>query len=117
LTRLRAQVAGSAQHDFRVHAQYARARAGARRALLAVKGAAWDWLETGGADNPANKAEAGADNGSKGAGAAEGAHAVRAALGELAGASPPPPTPPRTKWTRRVPHSVLIGHAASLTPY
>jgi hypothetical protein len=29
--------------------------------------------------------------------------------------SPPPPT--RTKWTRRVPHPVLIGHAASLTPY
>jgi hypothetical protein len=28
------------------------------------------------------------------------------------------PTPPaRTKWTRRVPHTVLIGHAASLTPY
>ena len=25
--------------------------------------------------------------------------------------------PPRTKWTRRVPHLVLIGHAASLTPY
>ena len=24
---------------------------------------------------------------------------------------PPPPTP-RTKWTRRVPHPVLIGHAA-----
>ena len=23
--------------------------------------------------------------------------------------------PPRTKWTRRVPHSVLIGHAASLS--
>jgi hypothetical protein len=23
---------------------------------------------------------------------------------------------PRTKWTRRVPHPVLIGHAASLTP-
>ena len=23
------------------------------------------------------------------------------------------PPPPRTKWTRRVPHSVLIGHAAS----
>ena len=30
---------------------------------------------------------------------------------------PPPPPPPRTKWTRRVPHPVLIGHAASLTPY
>ena len=30
-------------------------------------------------------------------------------------ASPPPP-PPRTKRTRRVPHPVLIGHAASLTP-
>ena len=29
---------------------------------------------------------------------------------------PPPPLPPRTKWTRRVPHPVLIGHAASLTP-
>jgi hypothetical protein len=25
---------------------------------------------------------------------------------------PPPPPPPRTKWTRRVPHPVLIGHAA-----
>jgi hypothetical protein len=33
-------------------------------------------------------------------------------------AAPPPPTPPsRTKWTRRVHHPVLIGHAASLTPY
>ena len=29
----------------------------------------------------------------------------------------PPPPPPRTKWTRRVPHPVPIGHAASLTPY
>ena len=26
----------------------------------------------------------------------------------------PPSPPPRTKWTRRVPHPVLIGHAASL---
>ena len=26
-----------------------------------------------------------------------------------------PPPLPRTKWTRRVPHSVLIGHAASLS--
>jgi hypothetical protein len=31
-------------------------------------------------------------------------------------APPPPPTPSRTKWTRRVPHPVLIGHAASLRP-
>jgi hypothetical protein len=30
-------------------------------------------------------------------------------------ARPPPPPPPRTKWTRRVLHPVLIGHAASLT--
>ena len=30
---------------------------------------------------------------------------------------PPPPSPPRTNRTRRVPHPVLIGHAASLTPY
>jgi hypothetical protein len=29
----------------------------------------------------------------------------------------PPPAPPGTKWTRRVPHPVPIGHAASLTPY
>jgi hypothetical protein len=29
----------------------------------------------------------------------------------------PPPPPFRTKWTRRVPHPVLIGHAASLTPH
>ena len=27
------------------------------------------------------------------------------------------PPPPRTKWTCRVPHPVLIGHAAVLTPY
>jgi len=27
------------------------------------------------------------------------------------------PPPPRTKWTRCVPHPVLIGLAASLTPY
>jgi hypothetical protein len=26
----------------------------------------------------------------------------------------PPPPPPRTKWTRHVPHPVLIGHAACL---
>ena len=29
----------------------------------------------------------------------------------------PPPPSPGTKWTRRVPHPVLIGHAASLAPY
>ena len=36
---------------------------------------------------------------------------------KLKKAPPPPPPPSRTKWTRRVPHPVLIGHAASLTPY
>ena len=30
---------------------------------------------------------------------------------------PNPPRPLRTNRTRRVPHPVLIGHAASLTPY
>jgi hypothetical protein len=56
---------------------------------------------------------------------------VRALAGEIlvhqslntARPTPPPPPrraargrgpPPRTKWTRRVPHPVLIGHAASL---
>jgi hypothetical protein len=29
----------------------------------------------------------------------------------------PTEVPPRTNWTRRVPHPVLIGHAASLTSY
>jgi hypothetical protein len=29
----------------------------------------------------------------------------------------PPPPPSRTNLTRRVPHPVLIGHAASLTLY
>jgi len=32
-----------------------------------------------------------------------------------AAGSVPPPSFPRTKWTRRVPHPVLIGHAASLS--
>jgi hypothetical protein len=51
--------------------------------------------------------------------------AVRRSLGEcylerragppFAFAPPPPPPHPRTKWTRRVPHPVLIGHAASLS--
>ena len=36
---------------------------------------------------------------------------------EYKGAVQNPPPPPRTKWTRRVPHPVLSGHAASLTPY
>jgi hypothetical protein len=39
---------------------------------------------------------------------------------QLAPFAPPPPLPPpspRTKWTRRVPHPVLIGHTASLTPH
>jgi hypothetical protein len=36
---------------------------------------------------------------------------------DLVGSVPPRPPPSRTKWTRRVPHPVLIGHAASLTPY
>jgi hypothetical protein len=31
--------------------------------------------------------------------------------------APRPPPPPRTKRTRRVPHPVLIGHAASFIPY
>jgi len=38
-----------------------------------------------------------------------------ALLSFAVGAGPPPP--PRTNRTRRVLHPVLIGHAASLTPY
>jgi len=47
---------------------------------------------------------------------AEPPHIRRRHPAEFDGA-PPPPSLPRTKWTRRVPHPVLIGHAASLTPY
>ena len=36
---------------------------------------------------------------------------ARVAAAGVGGGAPPPP-PPRTKWTRRVPHPVLIGHAA-----
>jgi hypothetical protein len=42
--------------------------------------------------------------------------AQRRAEKRARGAEQAPP-PLRTEWTRRVPHSVLIGHAASLTPY
>ena len=45
-----------------------------------------------------------------------------ATAGSVASATPttphvPHPPPPRTKRTHRVPHPVLVGHAASLTPY
>jgi len=43
------------------------------------------------------------------------ARARAAGVGGGGGGAPPPPPPPRTKWTRRVPHPVLIGHAVSLT--
>jgi hypothetical protein len=36
--------------------------------------------------------------------------------GNVPGTPPAPPPPLRTKWTRRVPHPVLIGRAASLIP-
>ena len=53
--------------------------------------------------------------GRRGAGARRAARGGGAAVGRggqgLLWCSPPPP--PRTKWTRRVPHPVLIGHAAS----
>ena len=43
-------------------------------------------------------------------------HRVLAVV-DLMGNPPSPPPLLRTKWTRRVPHPVLIGRAASLTPY
>ena len=39
----------------------------------------------------------------------------RFASSRSCGSSRPPPPSSRTKWTRRVPHPVLIGHAASLS--
>ena len=57
----------------------------------------------------------------EGPGAAPAPQPLGAALVDLdTQAQPPPPPPPpcsRTRWTRRVPHPVLIGHAASLTRY
>jgi len=49
-----------------------------------------------------------------------GAHKDSSADQNLGGGGPggpPPPPHPRTKWTRRAPHPVLIEHAASLAPY
>ena len=43
--------------------------------------------------------------------------AAKQADAHLEALQAPPPPPPRTKWTRRVPHPVLIGHVASLAPY
>jgi hypothetical protein len=40
---------------------------------------------------------------------------TRASYAELAVSVRLPPPPSRTKWTRRVPHPVLIGHTASLS--
>jgi hypothetical protein len=50
----------------------------------------------------------------RGGAALRGAHGPRA-KGEGARVAAGPPPPPRTQWTRRVPHPVLIGHAASLS--
>ena len=47
--------------------------------------------------------------------AARGNYAMARRL--IQAAPPPPPFPSRTNRTRRVPHPVLIGHAASHTPY
>ena len=47
---------------------------------------------------------------------AQGTEAVQQAY-SMVRAAPPPPSVLRTDRTRRVPHPVLIGHAASLAPY
>jgi hypothetical protein len=51
--------------------------------------------------------------------AADGARASGAGSHGSSDASAfhPEAPPSRTKWTRRVPHPVLTGHASSLTPY
>jgi len=40
-------------------------------------------------------------------------HEQRRRVAAVSPPAPLPPPPPRTKWTCRVPHPVLIGHAAS----
>jgi hypothetical protein len=52
---------------------------------------------------------------SRARGHSPGPHAARVRRGTAAGGGPPP-SPPRTKWTRRVPHPVLTGHAAGGGP-
>jgi len=54
---------------------------------------------------PSGALECEEELGAWGPGAAQSVYAARHA------------PPPRTKWTRLVPHPVLIGHAASLIPY
>jgi hypothetical protein len=81
----------------------------------------------GGAGPASAGGDAGGDAGAEGAGGAEGAEGAgcaqswerwsdQAAAAISVSASPARP-PPRTNRTRRVPHPVLTGHAASLTPY
>ena len=47
--------------------------------------------------------------------ASRAASAVKSAASAERGERSGSPPPPRTQWTRRVPHPVLIGHAASLS--
>jgi hypothetical protein len=53
------------------------------------------------------------ENAAAGAGAAKALKVPTEAEVMAADLLPPPPPPPRTKWTRRVPHPVLIGHDCS----
>jgi hypothetical protein len=88
---------------------------GARRAVLATRlaappGAGTEYhIDTDGC------------GGACAAGNASGAQAlpllVDASDMDLVAPRDSPPLPPRTNRTRRLPHPVLIGHAASLTPY
>ena len=74
----------------------------------------------GGADDQGEGGEGGeeGEGGTDGGGGAkldaeEWEQLQRVAGSDAPSEAPPPPPPPRTKWTRRVPHPVLIGHAPS----
>jgi hypothetical protein len=83
-------------------------------ASLAARAAGRVLLRPGGARVGGKRGRA-AERPAAGAGSLGGEMA--AALQGLVAARKSQVPPPRIKWTRRVPHPVLIGHAASLAPY
>jgi len=76
---------------------------------------AWDGGRSGGGGSRAQAATARAARAIQFARAGHGDVGLFGGDGAGRGKSQAPPLPPRTKWTRRVPHPVLIGHAASLS--
>ena len=108
---------GASQADVYAHVQplVTAVAAGRNACVLAFGQTASGKTHTMLGPSPPARGRAGAADGER----SEEEGIIPRALAELLAArraaEAPPPTHTRTKWTRRVPHPVLIGHAASLT--